>query len=281
VKTETTRRGFLGTAAGVAGFAATAGRLAAEIDNEALGFKLGVASYSLRSFPRDAAIKMIQELKITHVSVKEYHLPYKSSPEELEQGRKEFEAAGLKITSGGNISLAKNDDADIKKYFEYAKACGMPMIVCAPTHENLKKLEAAVKEYNIKAAIHNHGPEDKHFPTPESVLEAVKNLDPRVGLCMDIGHSTRAGSDVVKVTAMAGPRLLDMHVKDLASSTAKESQCDVGEGKLPFVALFRQLKKMGYKGCVNLEYEINAKNPLPGMQKSYAYMRGVMAALKA
>src|SRR6476661_6868363 len=145
---ETTRRGFFGMAAG---FAATAGRLAAASNNETLGFKLGIASYSFRKFPRAEAIKMIVELGTPYVSVKEFHLPYKDSPEELEKGRKEFEAAGIKITSGGNISLAKNDEADIKKYFEYAKTCGMPMIVCAPNHENLKKLEAAVKEYNIKA----------------------------------------------------------------------------------------------------------------------------------
>jgi sugar phosphate isomerase/epimerase len=274
---ETTRRGFFGMAAG---FAATAGRLAAASNNETLGFKLGIASYSFRKFPRAEAIKMIVELGTPYVSVKEFHLPYKDSPEELEKGRKEFEAAGLKIMSGGNISLSKNDDADIKKYFQYAKTCGMPMIVCAPTHENLKKLEAAVKEFNIKAAIHNHGPEDKHFPSPESVLEAVKDLDPRVGLCMDVGHSERAGSDPVKVVSLAGARLLDMHVKDLKSLTDKGSQCDVGDGKIPFPALFKALQKAGYKGCVNLEYEINNDNPMPGMQRSFAYMRRVMTEIK-
>ena len=280
MKLETTRRGFFGAAAGIAGFAATAGRVAAEINNETLGFKLGIASYSFRNFSRAEAIKMILELGTPYVSVKEVHLLYKDSPEDLEKGRKEFEAAGIRIMSGGNISLAKNDGADIKKYFEYAKTCGMPMIVCAPTHENLKKLEAAVKEYNIKAAIHNHGPEDKHFPSPESVLEAVKGLDPRVGLCMDVGHSERAGSDPVKVVSMAGSRLLDMHVKDLKSLTEKGSQCDVGDGRIPFPALFRALQKAGYKGCVNLEYEINGKAPMPGMQRSFSYMRGVMAGIK-
>ena len=259
---------------------ATIARLSADTNDDALGFKLGVASYSFRSFPRAEAIKMMQELKIRFASIKEVHLRYTDPPEELEKGRKEFEAAGIKIMSGGNISLAKNDDADIRKYFQYAKNCGMPMIVCAPTHENLKKLEAAVKEFNIRAAIHNHGPEDKHFPTPESVLEAVKDLDPRVGLCMDIGHSVRAGSDVVKMVSVAGKRLLDMHVKDLKDAKAKDSQCDVGDGMMPFPELFRALRKNNYKGCVNLEYEIHAKDPLPGMKRSYAYMRKVIAEIK-
>jgi hypothetical protein len=28
-----------------------------------------------------------------------------------------------------------------------------------------------------------------------------------------------------------------------------------------------------------LEYEINADNPVPGMEKSFAYMRGVLAGM--
>ena len=120
MKQEITRRGFLAATA-----TATIARLNADANDEILGFKLGVASYSFRSFPRAEAIKMMQELKIKYASIKEFHLKYTDSPEELEKGRKEFEAAGIKIMSGGNISLAKNDDADIRKYFQYAKNCGM------------------------------------------------------------------------------------------------------------------------------------------------------------
>ena len=271
----TTRRGFLGTAAGLTTLAAVdAGPV---IENETGGFKLGVATYSLREFQRGLAIRMIKELKTPYVSVKEFHLPYLSTPQELAQGRRNFENAGLKIMSGGNIELEKNEETDMRKYFDYAKTCGMPMIVCAPTHDNLKLLERLVKEYDIKAAIHNHGPEDKNFPTPQSVLEAVKDFDPRVGLCMDVGHTARTGADVVKSIAEAGPRLLDMHIKDLKSATDKASQCDVGEGVLPILGIFKQLQQIGYHGCVDLEYEINADAPLTGMLKSFAYMRGLLA----
>ncbi|HZT29836.1 MAG TPA: sugar phosphate isomerase/epimerase [Bryobacteraceae bacterium] len=273
-----TRRGFLGSAAGLLGL--TAGSAPAAVEESPYGIKLGVASYSFREFQRALAIRCIRELQTPYVSVKEYHLLYHSTPDELEKGRREFEKAGLRIMSGGNIGLPNDDLADMRRYFEYAKMCGMPMIVCAPTHENLGKLESLVKEYNIKAAIHNHGPEDKHFPSPYTVLEAVRNLDPRVGLCMDVGHSARTGVDLVKVVADAGPRLLDMHIKDLRSAADKNSQCDVGQGALPIVGIFRQLHKMGYAGCVNLEYEIHADDPLPGMQRSFAYMRGVLAGLK-
>jgi sugar phosphate isomerase/epimerase len=286
MKIERTRRTFLGAAAGLAGLSAVDVRPAsAVIEREPWGIKLGVASYSLRMFDRAKAIEMIKALKIPYVSIKDVHLKQTDTPEQIEAGAKEFTDAGLKIMSGGNVDMKETTVNDMRKHFEYAKHAGMPMMVCAPTPENVKVVEALVKEYNIKCAIHNHGPEDKHFPTPQSVLAAVKGLDPRVGLCMDIGHSARAGADVVKSIADAGSRLLDMHVKDLATFTQKagekpgDLQVDVGDGKMPFPAIFKQLKKMGYTGCVNLEYEINGKDPMMGMQRSYSYMRGVLAGL--
>jgi sugar phosphate isomerase/epimerase len=286
MKIESTRRTFFGAAAGIAGLSAIGVRPAAAIiEPEPWGIKLGVASYSLRMFDRAKAIEMIKALKITYVSIKDVHLKQTDSPEAIEAGAKEFRDAGLKITSGGNVDMKETTVEAMRKHFEYAKHAGMPMMVCAPTPDNVKVVEALAKEYNIKCAIHNHGPEDKHFPTPASVLAAVKGLDPRVGLCMDVGHSARAGADVVKSIADAGSRLLDMHVKDLSTFTQKagekpgDLQVDVGDGKMPFPAIFKQLKKMGYTGCVNLEYEINGKDPMMGMQRSYSYMRGVLAGL--
>jgi sugar phosphate isomerase/epimerase len=271
------RRGFL-AAAGLAGFAAPGRGAAAEETPGAI--RLGVASYSLREYSRALAIRCITELHTPFVSVKEFHLPYRSSPEELENGRKEFERAGLTIVSGGNISLSKDDPDDIRRYFEYARMCGMPMMVCAPLHSNLGVIERFVKEYNIRIAIHNHGPEDKQFPTPQSVLQVVRNMDPRCGLCMDVGHSARAGANVVESIAEAGPRLFDMHIKDLLTFEPHATQCDVGEGIMPIAGIFQQLQKIGYRGYVNLEYEINGDNPLPGMRNSFSYMRGVLAGLK-
>ena len=279
---STSRRTFLGTAAGIAGLNALDVRpAAAVIEPEPWGIKLGVCTYSVRSFDRAHAIEMIKTLETPWISIKDVHLKQTIPTAEIEAGAKEFRDAGLKITSGGNVDMKETELEGLRKHFEYAKAAGMPMMVCAPLHENLKLIESLVKEYNIKAAIHNHGPEDKNFPTPESVLEAVHGLDPRVGLCMDVGHSARTGTNVVKAVADAGPRLLDMHIKDLGNFQDKASQVDCGVGIMPFPALFKQLKKMKYQGCVNLEYEINAKDPLPGMQRSFAYLRGVLAGLAA
>ena len=244
-------------------------------------FKLGVASYSFRKFSRAEAIRMTKELGTPYLNVKDFHLPLNSTPEQIDAAKKEFADAGIILVGCGNISFEKDDDADIRSKFDYAKRAGFPLIVCAPTHQTLPKLEKYVREYNIKIAVHNHGPEDKNFPTPQSVLKVVKNMDPRCGLCIDIGHTARTGVDVVESIAEPGPRLLDMHVKDLANPRVKESQVPVGDGKLPFPQIFLQLIKMKYGGCVNLEYEVQPENPLPGMQKSFSYMRGVLAGIEA
>lgn len=243
--------------------------------------KLGVASYSFRKFSREQAIQMTKGLGTPYLNIKEFHLALNSTPEQIDAAKQEFAAAGIILVGCGNVSFEKDDEADIRSKFEYARRAGFPLIVCAPTALTLPKLEPFVKQYNIKIAVHNHGPEDKNFPTPQSVLKIVKNMDPRCGLCIDIGHTARTGVDVVESIAEAGPRLLDMHIKDLADPRVKESQVAVGEGKLPIPQIFLQLIKMKYSGCVNLEYEIDDQNPLPGMQKSFSYMRGVLAGIQA
>ena len=241
--------------------------------------RLAVATYSLREFRRDLAIKMMKDLGVRFASVKEYHLPYNDTPKELADGRKKFQDAGIEIVAGGVISLEKDDDADIRRHFDYAKVCGMPVMSIAPTAETMPRIERFVKEYNIKIAIHNHGPEDKIFPSPLDVLKFVKNLDPRMGCCIDVGHCVRAGTDVIEAIDAAGPRLFNMHMKDLTSFTAKESQVAVGEGKMPVREIFEALIKIKYSGWVDLEYEIHGDDPMPGVTESFAYMRGVLAGM--
>jgi sugar phosphate isomerase/epimerase len=242
--------------------------------------RLGVASYSLRQLDRKAAIAAIKALETPYVCIKSMHLPYESSPAELAAGRREFEDAGLEIVGGGVIYLQKEDDDDIRFHFDYARAAGMPLMVIGPTPDTLPRIERFVAEYDIKVAIHNHGPEDQYFPGPRDALEVIRDMDPRVGLCVDLGHTARTGVDVVEAIAEAGPRLLDVHIKDLRDLRAGESQCVVGEGAMPIAAIFRQLGTMGYAGYVNLEYEIDPEDPLPGMKQSFAFMRGALAGLR-
>lgn len=274
----TTRRGFFAGAAQLAGAMSMAPNARAAIDNESAGFKLGVCSYSLREFQRGLAIRMTQALKTPYISIKEFHLSIPAPKSEWETGRQQFAKAGLKVVSGGVIYFTE-DLEDARHKFEYAKAVGLPMIVGGPLSNGVPMIEKLVKEYNIKFAIHNHGPEDKNFPSPQSVLKAIQGTDPRIGLCIDLGHTARTGADLVASIAEAGNRLLELHIKDMVELRQGARDCDLGDGAMPVAAIFRQLKKMGYTGCVNLEHEIDGDNPLPGMQKAFSYMRGVLAGM--
>jgi sugar phosphate isomerase/epimerase len=243
------------------------------------GLRLGVASYSLRNFARPQAIQMTRALGTRYINLKSVHLPYDASPAEIVAARREIEAAGLEIVGGGMITFETDTDEGVRKYFDYAKSAGMPMIVCTCKPATLPRIEKFAKQYDIKIAIHNHGPGDENFPSPYDALKAVQGMDARMGLCIDMGHTVRTGADVMRAVADAGARLLDMHAKDLRDLNAVESQCIVGEGKMPIARIFRQLKAMRYPGYVNLEYEIDADDPMPGMKQSFAYMRGVLAGL--
>jgi sugar phosphate isomerase/epimerase len=277
------RRDFLKTGAALsAGAALAPGRLVAGAARPAPGaIRLGVASYSFRNFPRAKAIAMTKALGTPFINIKSVHLPYELSPADLAAGRAEFVSAGLTIVGGGMITFAKDTDEEVRKYFDYARAAGMPLIVATCPPEALPRIDRFARQYHIKVAIHNHGPEDHVFPSPYDVLRAVKDCSPRIGLCLDVGHAYRAGADVVQAIADAGPRLLDMHMKDLRDLKVKESQCIVGEGAVPIPEIFRQLQAIGYGGYVNLEYEIDPDDPLPGMIKSFEYMRGVLARMAA
>ena len=278
------RNFFYSSAALAAPFAAGSASAAESAPDD---IKLGVATYSFREFQRDLCIKNVKQLGVEYVDVKEFHLPQTDPPALLQKGREAFDKAGLKVIGGGNVSLAEPDEAGLRQHFEYAKNVRFPMMICAPRHENLGIIEKLAIEYNIKIAIHNHGPEDKNFPTPQSVLDSIKGMDTRMGLCMDIGHTCRAGADPVEWIDKAGPRLFELHSKDLKDTSWKQGQsaslyqCPVGDGVIPYAVIFKHLKKIGYKGLCSLEYEIEADDPMPGMQKSFSYLRGVLAGLRA
>ena len=242
--------------------------------------RLGLASYTFRNFSRVQLISFMKQLNLSAVNLKDVkdHLP-SATPEET-AALADYVAAGIKLHAAGTIYFDKDEDADIRNKFEYCKRAGISVVVAGdPAPATLPRIEKFVREYDIRFAIHNHGPEDKLWHSPLDVLKAVKGLDPRIGCCIDVGHTVRAGTDVVQAIHEAGPRLFNIHMKDLTNFQDKESQVAVCEGSMPVPKIFQALAAIGYKGFVDLEYEIQPDDPVPGVSSSFAYMHGVLAGL--
>jgi sugar phosphate isomerase/epimerase len=288
------RRCFVGSAAGAAALATVPRAFAAPAGH---ALKLGLASYSMRKQPLDTVIDTCKSLGVKYITIKDVHLARTDPPDKLKAAVQKIRAAGITITGGGVITMKpdpKKDEkvdaafeARLRKDFEYAKTCGFPMIVAAPSVEALDTVEKLSKQFNMPIAIHNHGPEDKIFPTPTEILAAIKNRDKRIGVCMDIGHAFRAGGDPAKLALDCGPRLLDLHVKDVREDGTNDKgekkwkQVEVGKGQIDLAALFKSLVKLKFKGHVALEYEIDADDPVAGIRASLTHMRQVAASLGA
>src|SRR5437867_908402 len=247
---------------------------------QASPIRLGVASYTFRNFSRAQMIGFLKQLNVFALNLKDVkdHLP--SDMQQEASALADYAAAGMKPHAAGTIYFEKDEDADIRSKFEYCKRAGIAVIVAGdPALQTLPRIEKFVKEYDIRFAVHNHGPEDKLWHSPLDVLKAVNSMDPRMGCCIDVGHTVRAGVDVVKAIHEVGARLFNVHMKDLTNIQSKESQVAVGEGIMPVKKIFEALGAIKYKGFVDLEYEIHADDPMPGVIESLAYMRGALAGM--
>ena len=279
------RRGFIGSGAAVATACAVSRAVPGFAQPSAEGgspssIRLGLASYTFRNFTRPQLIAFMKQLNVNALNAKDTkdHLPMDPTGEAAALA--DYASAGIKLHAVGAVYFPKDDDDDIRSKFEYAKRAGVSVIVAGdPAIATLPRIEKFVKEYDIRFAIHNHGPEDKLWPSPLDVLKAVKNMDPRMGCCIDVGHCARAGTDVAEAIHAAGPRLFNMHMKDLTNFHAKESQVAVGDGIMPVREIFKALVAIQYPRYVDLEYEVHADDPMPGVISSFAYMRGVMAGM--
>ncbi len=242
------------------------------------GLRVGVCSYSVRSFPAAEALQMIQRLGVRSLSLKDVHLPLTSSADERKQFRQQAEGMGLQITSCGVIYM-KNDEALMRQALDYVRDLGASVAVVGVNREMLPTLDKAIRDYDLKAAIHNHGPNDKLFPSPLEIYDAIKPFDRKIGVCMDIGHTFRMHEDLVADAKKMHDRLYSMHFKDLDSGEIKAKGVPVGTGVLPIIPLLRELVRSHYTGEVQLEYEVEPKDPMPGAAESLGFMRGTLQAM--
>lgn len=275
------RRTFLKAAGlGIAAASVSGLAQASVMQNEApktFSFQLGVASYSLRNFSQEEALDMTLRCGINRIAFKSMHLPLDSDKPTIQKAVELCKQKGIALYGGGVIYMKTKDEVD--QAFEYAKTAGMEMIIGVPNHELLDYVEGKVKEYNIKLAIHNHGPGDKLYPSAESAYNLLKNRDKRMGLCIDIGHTKRINRDPEQDVIDFFDRVFDIHIKDVTQAASEGTTCIIGRGVINFPSFLKSIIKLGYKGTLALEYEADGKDPLPGMMESFGYVRGVLAMM--
>jgi len=250
----------------------------ANADERWRGLKIGVASYTFRKFNVDDTIKAIRRVGLRYVSIKDFHLPMNSTPQQRKDVAKKFRDAGITPLSCGVVTMT-NNQANIRSAFEYAKDAGIPTIVCAPATDSMATLDKMVKEYDIKLAIHNHGPGDNKYPLPYDAMKLIENYDPRIGLCIDIGHTGRMKVDPAKAILDCRQRVHDIHLKDINVMEARGSCVESGRGVLDLKAIMQALLDINFTGLAGFEYEKDADDPVPGLAESVGYTRGLLVGM--
>ena len=278
----TNRRNFL-KVAGISVAAVAAPGLAnaavskSEKKSSKIDFKLGVASYSLRNFSQEEALDMTLRCGMKRICFKSMHLPLDSDKETINKAVALCKEKGVTLYGGGVIYMKTKEDVD--QAFEYAKTAGMEMIVGVPNHELLEYVEGKVKESDIKLAIHNHGPGDKLYPSAESAYNLIKDMDKRMGLCIDIGHTKRINRDPEQDLKDFFDRVFDVHIKDVTKAAKDGKTVIIGRGIIDFPSFLEAVIKLDYKGTLALEYEAEGEDPLPGMMESFGYVKGILATM--
>lgn len=220
---------------------------------------------------------MMQRINVKNLSLKEMHLPFTATQEQATALVEKSKAAGINIYTVGVIYM--KDKAEVDRAFNYAKMVGVNMIIGVPEYDLLTYTEDKVKSTGIRLAIHNHGPEDKRYPGPKDAYDRIKNMDARMGLCIDIGHALRAGEDPAKAIVAYKSRLFDLHIKDVSAKAKDAKAIEIGRGAMDFPAVVAALKKINYTGMCSIEFEKDMKDPMPGICESIGYFKGVVKSV--
>lgn len=268
------RKFFQHAALGMAGTVASPFAFPTPLPAAVPDLQIGIAGYTFNKFDVEKSVAMMKRVDVKYMSLKDFHLPLNSPAEKVQSVLAQYADGGVKVYAVGVIYMKTQQEVDTT--FDYAKRVGVPLIVGVPNPELLDYTEQKVKDYNIKIAIHNHGPEDKLYPSPKNAYDLIKNRDPRVGLCLDIGHSLRAGTEPGKAIREYKSRLFDLHIKDV-NSTAKDAKAiEMGRGAINFPALVKALKDINYQGVCSIEFEKDMTDPLPGIAESVGFFKGVI-----
>ena len=239
-------------------------------------FNISFAGYTFRNYDLDATLDMLQRMDVHYLCIKDFHLPLDSTDEQI----KAFHAklAAKKVIGYGVGPIYMKTEAEADKGFAYAKRVGVKLIVGVPNYELLPYIDKKVKEYDFRYAIHIHGPDIDLYPTALDVITRVKNLDERIGLCLDLAHDTRAGFDPVSDLKKYHKRVYDIHLNDTTKASKEGQLCELGRGIVDLPAFVRTLRKVKYSGACSIELTANKEATPFSAAESVGFIKGVAKA---
>jgi len=265
-------------------------------------FQLGLAGYTMHKKNLDETLETMRALDLHYLCVKDFHLKYTATDAKIAAFKAKCAAFG--VTGYGLGPLYTDTNEKVRAYFVFAKRFGAKVIVGVPyerregqkeryaSRKQLEYIDMLVKEFDICYAIHNHGPQvAKMFPDVAAGYELVKDLDKRIGFCMDVGWEFGCERDPAETIRTYGDRIYDIHLKNFAvdipggrilSDAVPHSFTTVPmpRGKIDYGKVFKALADVGYGGICSFEYERDFDNNYGGLAESVGYARGVCDTIR-
>ena len=249
-------------------------------------FHLGMAGYTFNKFDIDKTLAFMKKIDVHYLCIKDFHLPINANEAQIAEFKKKLADHGVIGYAVGPIYMGDVEAVD--KAFAYAQRVGVDLVVGVPgvwgdkgpRYDVLDRVEQKVKETGIRYAIHLHGPDMPLYPDATSIWNDVKDRDPRLGICLDIGHDLRAGADPIKDLKRYAKRVFDIHLKDVTEGTKAGHAIELGRGAIDFSKFVKMLRKVGYKGSCSLEYEKDMSDPFIGIAESVGYFKAVQQNIR-
>lgn len=239
--------------------------------------KLGIAGYSFVHFNLEESLSMMRRMDVRYLCIKDFHLPMDSTAEEITAFHAKLADSNVTGYAVGPIYM--KDEAAIDQAFNYCERVGVKLMVGVPEIKDLPYIARKAQEFDIRYAIHNHGPEDKLYPNATVIWNHIKDLEKSIGMCFDMGHNMRDGHDPIKDLLRYRERIFDLHLKDVTAAAAEGTTCELGRGVIDIPGFTKALRKIKYEGCCSLEFEKDMKDPLAGLAESVGYFKGVQNAI--
>lgn len=242
-----------------------------------VGFNIGIQSYSLRHFPVDDALMICHDLGINAVEFYSGMLSPDSTAEQITSIKERMEGLGLMISAHGVNRLTKDHEKN-KKLFQFAKAAGFKNITADPDPDSFESLDSLCKEFDVRVAIHNHGPKHRYNKVVDT-LRAIEKHDERIGACADLGHYIRSGEKPEDVIRALKGRLYGVHLKDFAEMQDKTHGVILGKGHMNVEQTFAAMLDVKFPedGALSLEYEEKKEMPVDDIKQCLDVARAAAA----